>query len=720
MRRMVLVGLSLLFSLLIFNPTAPADDDARHDPLRAKYPDGLPKYLTDEERLLPLPQPEPRDGEGRAPPTGVVRCPAEYEPCAGLFMAWEGYTNILTEMTVSITNNDPSAKVWMVVDTPSEQTSVYNSLNSAGAVMSRVEFIVRTTDTVWIRDYGPRFIFEDGLRAIIDHTYNRPRPNDNLLNDYVAALWGINQYDIPLTHGGGNFHLFSNGDAFMTTLILTENPGLTAQQVKDYYLAYQNVDLTIYNGFPTSFDSTQHIDMWMLPLGDYKVLIGQYSSSTGQPYTITENAVTDLTARGYTVYRTPGWNTGGTHYTYTNSVFVNNRVFIPKFNVSQDAQALATFQAALPGYAIQQIDCTSIIGAAGALHCIVMHVPAIVNPIPVVTLQSPNGGEQWQIGESRNIAWTATDDVAVTAIDLYYSTDGGLTYPYVIALGEPNDGVFPWTIPNTPTSQGRVKVVAHDGDGHSAEASSAADFTIIRPLEVFQSFPMDTNPGWSTQGQWAFGQPTGGGTHGRDPTSGYTGPNVYGYNLNGDYPNNMPATFYLTTTAINCANAADTQLRFRRWLGVENGNFDRATIEASNDGTNWTVIWQNGPTTISETAWSLQTYSLAAVADGQPTVYVRWGMGPTDATNTYPGWNIDDVEFLARNTSPCWGLGYLPGDVTADAAVNGLDVQTFADILLDPAAGWTAAQLCAADFTGDGTIDTADLDGFLAALLAGT
>ncbi len=719
MRRLVLVGLSLLCSLLIITPPAPADDDARHDPQRAKYPDGLPKYLTDEERLLPLPQPEPRDGEGRAPPTGVVRCPAEYEPCAGLFMAWEGYTNILTEMTVSITNNDPSAKVWMVVDTASEQTSVYNSLNSAGAVMSRVEFIVRTTDTVWIRDYGPRFIFEDGLRAIIDHTYNRPRPNDNLLNDYVAALWGINQYDIPLTHGGGNFHLFSNGDAFMSTLILTENPGLTAQQVKDYYLAYQNVDLTIYTGFPTSFDSTQHIDMWMLPLGDYKVLIGQYASSTGQPYTITENAVADLTARGYTVYRTPGWNTGGTHYTYTNSVFVNNRVFIPKFNVSQDAQALAAFQAALPGYTIQQIDCTSIIGAAGALHCIVMHVPALVNPIPIVTLQSPNGGEQWQIGESRNIAWTATDDVAVTAIDLYYSTDGGVTYPYVIALGEPNDGVFPWTVPNAPTTQCRVKVVAHDGDGHSAEDASAADFTIIRPLEVFQSFPMDTDPGWSTQGQWAFGQPTGGGTHGRDPTGGYTGPNVCGYNLNGDYPNNMPATLYLTTTAIDCTHAADTQLRFRRWLGVENGNFDRATIEASNDGTNWTVIWQNGPTTISETAWSLQTYSLAAVADGQPTVYVRWGIGPTDGTNTYPGWNIDDVEFLARNTGPCWGLSYLAGDVTGDAAVNGLDVQTFVDIVLYPAGGWTAAQLCAADFTGDGTINTADLDGFLAALLAG-
>jgi agmatine/peptidylarginine deiminase len=337
----------------------------------------LPAYMTPEEQQLPLP---PVVYDGRTPPTGAVYCPPEYAPCQGLFIAWEGYTAILTELTVQITTHDPVATVYVVVDTTTEQSSVYSTLSGAGADMSQVGFIVRTTDTVWIRDYGPRFIFEDGNRAIIDHTYNRPRPNDDAFNDYLSVLWGEPQYDIPLTHGGGNFHLFSNRDAFMTTLILNENPGLTAQDVKDLYQAYQGVNLTIYQAFPSSFDSTQHIDMWMFPLGDYKVIIGQYASSAGQPYTITESVVADLTARGYTVYRTPGWSAGGTHYTYTNATVLNNEVFISKFGgsyASQDAQALAVFQAAMPGYRIHQIDCSSIIGAAGALHCIVMHVPRI-------------------------------------------------------------------------------------------------------------------------------------------------------------------------------------------------------------------------------------------------------------------------------------------------------------------------------------------------------
>ena len=351
------------------------------------YPEGasIPAYLTDVEREYLLANPPLYEPQRFAPPTGTIYCVPEYAPMEGLLMSWESYTDVLTTMSVGITTGDPAAKVFMVVDSTSEQNSVYSTLFNAGCNMDRVEFLVRVTDTVWIRDYGPRYIYEDGRRAIIDHNYNRPRPNDNAFNDWLAPHWGEAQYDIPLTHGGGNFHLFANGDAFMTTLILNENPGMTEQQIKDVYAQYQNVNLTIYPGFPTSFDSTQHIDMWMLAVDDFKVIIGQYSSSAGQPYTITENAAADLTSRGYTVYRTPGWNSSGTHYTYTNAVILNNQVFVPRFggsSASQDNQAKAVFEQACPGKTVIQVNCASIIQAAGAMHCIVMHVPTPTPPCP--------------------------------------------------------------------------------------------------------------------------------------------------------------------------------------------------------------------------------------------------------------------------------------------------------------------------------------------------
>ncbi len=664
----------------------------------------LPAGMTPEEQRMPLPTVPPGF---RAPPTGFVHTPAEYEPMDGLFIAWEGFTNILTQIADYATE-DPAVTVYCVVDSVSEQTTAYNALNAGGVNMSQVEFIVRTTDSVWIRDYGPRFIFEDGFRTFVDHTYNRPsRPNDDAFNDYLSTLWGIPHYDIPLVHGGGNFHLFANGDAFMTTLIQTENPGLSAADIIQLFADYENVNLTIFPAFPTSYDSTQHIDMWMLPLGDFKVIIGQYPPSSGQPYTITENAVTSLQARGYTVYRTPGWNSGGTHYTYTNAVILNNQCMISRFNVGQDAQALAVFQQALPGYTIRQIDCTSIIGSAGALHCIVMHVPE-ESPIPSVAVSAPDGGETWYVGSTHDITWTATDSGGVTGIDLYYSTDGGLTFPYTLATGEENDGVFTWTIPDTPSYTCRVRVVAHDADGNTGEDVSAGDFTINYAPQPIHTFPLDTNPGWTADTGWAFGAPTGGGSHNRDPLAGHTGANVYGYNLAGDYTNNMPAR-YLTTTALDCAAATEVELRFWRWLGVE--STDHATLEVSANGVVWTPIWSN-TTTINENAWSLQTYDISAVADGQATVYIRWGLGPTDGSVTYPGWNIDDVEL--------WGVvppnNPTPGDLNCDGEINFGDINAFVLRLTNPA-GWQATypdcNPLNGDINGNGTVGFDDINPFV-------
>ncbi len=160
-------------------------------------------------------------------------------------------------------------------------------------------------------------------------------------------------------------------------------------------------------------------------------------------------------------------------------------------------------------------------------------------------------------------------------------------------------------------------------------------------------FPLDSDPGWATQGQWAYGHPTGGGTHGGDPNNGHTGPNVYGYNLSGDYPNNMTSRMYLTTTAINCAGLYGTELRFWRWLGLQ--NLDHAGIDVSSDGTNWVTVWEYpGGVSLVATAWTQMTYNIASVADNQQTVYVRWGMGTTDASLSYPGWNIDDVEIYGQ------------------------------------------------------------------------
>jgi len=164
-------------------------------------------------------------------------------------------------------------------------------------------------------------------------------------------------------------------------------------------------------------------------------------------------------------------------------------------------------------------------------------------------------------------------------------------------------------------------------------------------------FPLDNDPGWTTGGQWQFGIPQGGGGQfGRpDPTAGATGENVYGYNLAGDYPNNMPE-YDLTTTAIDCTHLVLTTLRFQRWLNVEQNIYDHATVCVSNDSIHWTTVWENG-ITLQDRTWQPVAYDISQVADNQPTVYVRWTMGPTNASWQFSGWNIDDVEIWGIDTS---------------------------------------------------------------------
>ncbi len=239
--------------------------------------------------------------------------------------------------------------------------------------------------------------------------------------------------------------------------------------------------------------------------------------------------------------------------------------------------------------------------------------------------------------------------------------------------------------------------------GDSNTALVAIDVTPPAP-ELVYDFPLDSDPGWSTQAQWAFGPPTGGGSHYGDPGAGHTGANVYGYNLAGDYTSNMPE-YHLATSALDCTYLQEVELSFWKWLGVESSEFDHAAVEVSNDGSFWATLWENPPSVTSDNQWSQASFDISDIADGRPTVYIRWTMGTTDGTVTYPGWNIDDVEIWAVNLTPdC------PGDLDGD---NDVDLGDLSQLLAHY--GITSgASYEDGDLDGDGDVDLGDLSALLA------
>lgn len=473
------------FSTVLLAAPAAAWDEPIWTEQGLVYPEGaeIPAWLTDVERAYLAKYPLQAGPSRSGPPTGPVHCVAEYEPMEGLLLAWEGFTAILQEIAYQITNTGGS-DIYMVVDSTSEQNSAYSSLSSYGVDMNRVHFVVRGTDTVWIRDYGPRYIYEGDCRAIVDHTYNRPRPNDNAFNSHFATVKNQAIYDLPLVHGGGNYHLNALAEGNATRLICDENPGLTDMQIINYWMDYQNVRTTLWTPFPSSVDSTQHIDMWMQILGDDVIIISDWPTASGSTQDdICDNAAAAFTARGWTVHRTPARVASYTHYTYTNMALCNNVALIPYYthsSISQyNAEALAAYQAALPGKTVVQVNCEAIIGSAGAMHCICMHVPVPAGgENPTVYLKNYRGGEVLEPDTEITIEWISDDDEGVDNIDILLSTDGGSTFPTEIVTGTADDGAYTWTVPDIYAPHARLRVVAHDDDAHSGSDESDSDLLI--------------------------------------------------------------------------------------------------------------------------------------------------------------------------------------------------------------------------------------------------
>lgn len=172
--------------------------------------------------------------------------------------------------------------------------------------------------------------------------------------------------------------------------------------------------------------------------------------------------------------------------------------------------------------------------------------------------------------------------------------------------------------------------------------SQAFPVTVVPDAIYYAS--LDTDPGWSLDEGWAWGRPAGQGSWKGDPNRGHTGPSVVGTNLDGDYTSSMGQTRYATTGAVDCTGYTDIRLGFWRWLGVESP-YDKANLQVSNDGLVWVDLWVSGQSRVSDSAWQFVEYPVpSSVADGQATVFFRWGLGPTDDSITYPGWNIDDVQ----------------------------------------------------------------------------
>ncbi len=279
-----------------------------------------------------------------------------------------------------------------------------------------------------------------------------------------------------------------------------------------------------------------------------------------------------------------------------------------------------------------------------------------INILPGMSFAYPDGIPETIIPEQET---TVSVNVAGTGIGIPVSGTGQLHFsidssPYIsVGMVETLPNEYEAVLPALSCDESLDYYFSAEeqsvGIINNHDASPFHSITVNVFDTVFAD-DFESDLGWvKSGGTWARGTPNGlGGSHGYpDPTSGHSGSNVLGYNLNGDYTNSMPQ-YHMTSPAFDCSGKDNTQLRFWRWLGVEEPAYDHAYIRISTNGSTWYTVWENDRT-IEDNSWSEQIIDISSYADNQATVYVRFTMGISDADWVFCGWNIDDIAVVGRN-----------------------------------------------------------------------
>ena len=105
------------------------------------------------------------------------------------------------------------------------------------------------------------------------------------------------------------------------------------------------------------------------------------------------------------------------------------------------------------------------------------------------TFYNHNGsGETWLSGELRSITWN-NFGVPGDSLQIMCSTDGGVTWPFLIAHCATDNGRYPWLIAGIPPStRTRIRLIQYDGGRPVSTDGSFGNFTIAPPVP----HPIDT------------------------------------------------------------------------------------------------------------------------------------------------------------------------------------------------------------------------------------
>jgi MYXO-CTERM domain-containing protein len=277
-----------------------------------------------------------------------------------------------------------------------------------------------------------------------------------------------------------------------------------------------------------------------------------------------------------------------------------------------------------------------------------------------VDVEAPDSGGECPTGSvvDGTLQWVVRDGSQVATIELTGTNNGPDSMTWAASIPAQANGTV---------VQYKLTLNLSTGDSVVFPDNRADPWyeLYVGPVEEIWCDDFESgNDGWefgNAGNEWAVGAPEG---LSEDPDAAYEGNNVLGIDLTGDGKYDSETAQFARTPVVDVTGKTGVRLQYRRWLGVEDGFWDHATILA--DGVERWANFNSMQGNASNVAhkdgeWRFHDVELDEdAADGSVQLEFRL---ESDQALEFGGWTMDRVCIVAQ------GAG--SADVCGDGTVTG-------------------------------------------------
>ena len=279
-------------------------------------------------------------------------------------------------------------KVRIIINFPFYKKGIIAKLKENNISLSNINFTTAFTDSIWLGDFGPFYIENNGKLEIVDFRCwpRLYRPIEN----WFPTIFGIKNKikcnfsaNFFLTVQGGNYITNGAGTGVLSSQIFEVNSCNNKQKIIKYLRYFLGLDKVIILNREIG-RTTGHIDMFAKTINKNTILLGKYKDKNDENYKIMEKNAKVLENNGFNLIRIPivrsSSPVGNFSLTYANSFIINGlkkAVIIPKYGIPEDKEAMLIYKSSMPDYEIISLESFNITKGFGGVHCILKGLPKI-------------------------------------------------------------------------------------------------------------------------------------------------------------------------------------------------------------------------------------------------------------------------------------------------------------------------------------------------------